>query len=136
MPIRRDVPNGLFAGVQYAYAAVADGGADVAFLAGACPIDSDGTVPTSDLEDQAALAVQNLSAALAHLGSSLSDVLRTTVYVATSSHDDLVAAWAAVRAALAPLDPPSTLVGVTVLGYLGQRLEIEAVAVVAPPPKT
>jgi hypothetical protein len=45
------------------------------------------------------------------------DVLKTTVYVSSSSRDDLVLAWNEVADAFGDHDPPSTLVGVTVLGY-------------------
>ncbi|HEX5288539.1 MAG TPA: RidA family protein, partial [Streptosporangiaceae bacterium] len=44
---------------------------------------------------------------------------------------DLVAAWDVVSAAFGEHDAPSTLLGVTVLGYPGQLVEIEAVAVAA-----
>ena len=41
----------------------------------------------------------------------------------------LRAAWEVVRAAFAGHDAPSTLLGVTALGYAGQLVEVEAVAV-------
>jgi len=44
---------------------------------------------------------------------------------------DLVAAWDVVHAAFGTYDVPSTLLGVTVLGYDDQLVEIEAVAAVA-----
>ena len=59
----------------------------------------------------------------------LGDVLKTTVYVASSDRADLVAAWNVVRAAFGDHDPPSTLLGVAVLGYPEQLVEVEAVAV-------
>jgi enamine deaminase RidA (YjgF/YER057c/UK114 family) len=58
----------------------------------------------------------------------LADVLKTTVYVASGDRGDLVAAWEVVRAAFADHDAPSTLLGVAVLGYAGQLVEVEAVA--------
>jgi enamine deaminase RidA (YjgF/YER057c/UK114 family) len=54
---------------------------------------------------------------------------KTTVYVASSSSTDLVTAWQVVRDALGDHDAPSTLLGVTVLGYPDQLVEVEAVAV-------
>jgi enamine deaminase RidA (YjgF/YER057c/UK114 family) len=59
-------------------------------------------------------------------------VLKTTVFVASAERADLVAAWDVVRAAFGDHDAPSTLLGVTVLGWPGQLVEIEAVAVAAP----
>ena len=44
--------------------------------------------------------------------------------------EDLVAAWEVVRDAFGDHDVPSTLMGVTVLGYNDQLVEIEAVAAV------
>jgi enamine deaminase RidA (YjgF/YER057c/UK114 family) len=59
-------------------------------------------------------------------------VLKTTVYVASSQRDDLLLAWNVVAEAFGDHDAPSTLLGVAVLGYEGQLVEIEAVAFVAP----
>jgi enamine deaminase RidA (YjgF/YER057c/UK114 family) len=56
--------------------------------------------------------------------------VRTTVYVASTDQADLVTAWNVVRARFGDHDAPSTLLGVTVLGYQGQLIEVEAVAVV------
>jgi enamine deaminase RidA (YjgF/YER057c/UK114 family) len=50
------------------------------------------------------------------------------VYVASADRRDLVAAWDVVRRAFADHDPPSTLVGVTVLGYPDQLVEVQAIA--------
>lgn len=119
----------LFDGAPYAYSSTAGPTDSLVLLAGACPIGPDGrVVAPGDLAAQGALAVANLAAALARVGSGLADVLRTTVYVATSDHAELVRGWEAVRSAFGDLDPPSTLVGVTVLGYPGQLVEVEAVA--------
>jgi enamine deaminase RidA (YjgF/YER057c/UK114 family) len=74
-------------------------------------------------------AIANLAEALEAAGSGLSGVLKTTVYVASADRGDLVTAWDVIRAAFAHHDPPSTLLGVAVLGYPGQLVEIEAVAV-------
>ncbi len=61
-------------------------------------------------------------------GAGLTDVLKTTVYVDSSDPSDLAAAWEIVRAAFADHDAPSTLLGVSALGYRGQLVEVEAVA--------
>ncbi len=60
---------------------------------------------------------------------SVSDVLTTTVHVATRDRDDLVAARDVARAASGGHDATRTLVGVTVLGHPDQLVEAEAVAV-------
>ena len=126
-------PDALFPHAPYAYAAVAPPGRLV-FTAGACPLGPDGVVVgAGELETQARVAVTNLFEALAAAGAGTEDVLKTTVYVASSSQDDLVRVWTVVKAAFEPSDPPSTLVGVATLGYRDQLVEIEAVAL-APPP--
>ncbi|HEY6788297.1 MAG TPA: RidA family protein [Trebonia sp.] len=116
---------------EYAYAATAPAQARLIFLAGACPLNADGsTAAVGDYAGQAAKAVQNMRAALADAGASLEDVISTRVLVASSSRPDLVAAWRVVRDAFGQHDVPSTLMGVTVLGYMDQLVEIEAIAAV------
>jgi enamine deaminase RidA (YjgF/YER057c/UK114 family) len=119
----------LYGDVPYAYAALAPPGALV-FTAGACPLDADGViVAPGDVGRQARQAMANLAEALTAAGSGLTDVLKTTVYVASADRGDLVTAWQVIHAALGAHDAPSTLLGVAVLGYPGQLVEIEAVAV-------
>jgi enamine deaminase RidA (YjgF/YER057c/UK114 family) len=86
-------------------------------------------VGAGDVPAQASLAAANLATALAESGATLADVLKTTVFVASAQRSDLVAAWEVISAAFGEHDPPSTLLGVTVLGYPGQLVEIEAIAV-------
>jgi enamine deaminase RidA (YjgF/YER057c/UK114 family) len=119
---------------EYAYAATAPAGARLIFLAGACPLDADGaTVAVGDYAGQAAQAVANLRTALAAAGAGLTDVISTRVLVATTRQPDLVTAWTVVRDSFGDHDVPSTLMGVTVLGYDDQLVELEAVAAVVDP---
>ena len=100
-------------------------------LAGACPLDADGaTVAHGDIAAQAAQCVDNLRIALADAGATLGDVLSTRVLVASADRADLVSAWQVVRDAFGNHDVPSTLFGVTVLGYEHQLVEVEATATV------
>lgn len=116
---------------EYAYAATAPQDARLVFLAGSCPLDEDGnTVAIGDYAGQATACVETMRRALAAAGATLEDVLRTRVLVASSSQADLVTAWEVVRDAFGEHDVPSTLLGVTVLGYDGQLVELEAVAAV------
>ena len=71
----------------------------------------------------------NLAVTLRAAGAGLTDVAKTTVYVASSSRTDLVTAWQVVRETFGDHDAPSTLLGVVVLGYPDQLVEVEAVAV-------
>ena len=114
----------------YAYAAVVAPGAGWVVTAGACPIDREGaTVAVGDVAGQAEQVMANLRAALRAAGADLDRVVKTTVYVATTSRADLETAWGVVRSAFGEHDAPSTLLGVTVLGYPDQLVEVEAVAV-------
>lgn len=115
----------------YAHAATAPTGSRFLFLAGACPIDAAGTtVSPGNYAGQAARCVETLGQALDAAGAALPDVIFTRVLVASSDRADLEAAWDVVAAAFGTHDVPSTLLGVTVLGYPGQLVEIEAVAAV------
>jgi enamine deaminase RidA (YjgF/YER057c/UK114 family) len=115
----------------YAYAAVAPPGARLVFTAGACPLDAAGeTVAPGDVAAQAEQVMQNLRTALHAAGAGLEDVLKTTVYVASTDRKDLVIAWDVVKRHFGSHDAPSTLLGVSVLGYPDQLVEVEAVAAV------
>ena len=116
---------------EYAYAATAPANARLVFLAGACPLAENGsTVAHGDYAGQATRAVENMRTALADAGATIHDVLSTRVLVASSSQADIATAWEVVRDAFADHDVPSTLIGVTVLGYDDQLVEIEAIAAV------
>lgn len=131
MPVRLVRADRLFGGAPYAYAS-ACGPGHLVFTAGACPLDEEGAVVgVGDVRMQARQVVANLEQALAAAGAGMADVLKTTVYVASSDRADLVAAWDIVRAAFAGHDAPSTLLGVTTLGYDGQLVEVEAVACIS-----
>ncbi|WP_417217627.1 RidA family protein [Arthrobacter sp.] len=122
---------GLSDAVDYAYAATAPPQARLVFLAGACPLDAAGaTLAVGDHAGQAAACLDTLSGALEAAGAGLHDVISTRVLVASTQRSDLVAAWEVVRDAFGDHDVPSTLLGVTVLGYDDQLVEIEAVAAI------
>lgn len=117
----------LFAGVPYSYGAVVPQGS-ILFTAGACPLDTEGNlVGPGDHHAQAAAALANLKAALALHGARPENLVRTTIYV-VGDHEALVQVWDVVAAGLAPQHPPSTLLGVSVLGYGGQLVEIDGIA--------
>jgi enamine deaminase RidA (YjgF/YER057c/UK114 family) len=121
----------LFQGVPYAYAATAPG-TDLIFTAGACPLGDDGhVVAPGDVVAQTRRTLDNLRIALEDGGATIRDVLKTTVFVATDSRDDLVAAWNEVASTFGDHEAPSTLLGVAVLGYPDQMVEIEAIAAVS-----
>ena len=119
--------------VDYAYAATAEVPVRSVWVAGACPLDTNGeTVAAGDYAGQAHQVMRNLVTALAGAGAALTDLVKTTVYVASTERQDLVTAWNVYLEHMGGHDVPSTLLGVTVLGYRDQLVEVEAVAVLPP----
>jgi enamine deaminase RidA (YjgF/YER057c/UK114 family) len=103
------------------------------YLAGACPLDAAGiVVGRDDLVAQTLQCLDNLGAALAAADASLTDVVETRVLVATSNRADLTTVWSVYRERFGDHDVPSTLIGVAVLGYENQLVEIEATAAIFP----
>ena len=125
----RLIRSDALATAPYAYASIVPEGSRVIYLAGSCPLDANGGVsPESDIPGQASRCLDNLEIALAAADATLADVVSTRVLVATTGREDLSLAWRVVAERFGEHDVPSTLVGVTVLGYPGQLVEIEAVA--------
>jgi enamine deaminase RidA (YjgF/YER057c/UK114 family) len=127
--VERGNAPGLSPPPGYAHVAVASGHRLVT-TAGAVPLDAGGElVGPGDYVAQTRQTIENLLRALAAAGATGDDVLKTTVYVVAASGADLVAVWEVVQ------DSPiaaaaSTLLGVSLLGYAGQLVEIEAIAAV------
>jgi enamine deaminase RidA (YjgF/YER057c/UK114 family) len=117
----------LFAPPAYAHA-VRSG--TLVHSAGAVPVDVEGNlVGPGDRIAQTRQVLANLETQLAAAGASPADVVKTVVYVVADRGEDLSGVWDVVRAS--PFSgAASTLVGVTFLGYAGQLVEIEAVAVI------
>lgn len=127
----RLIRSEVLAEAPYAYAATAPIGSRLIFLAGACPLEDDGsTTAPGDYAAQAARCVETLTVALHASGARLDDVISTRVLVASTRQEDLVTSWNVIHAAFGAHDVPSTLLGVTVLGYDEQLVEIEAIAAV------
>jgi len=110
----------------YSHVAVASG--RLVFAAGAVPLDSQGSVVGSgDRAAQMQQALANLRVQLDAGGARPADVVKTTVYVVATTMEELDVVWDVfTRSEFA--GAPSTLLGVTVLGYPGQLVEVEAVA--------
>jgi enamine deaminase RidA (YjgF/YER057c/UK114 family) len=128
MTVRRSNVPALSEPPGYSHVAVATG-RTLVFTAGQVPLDGSGhLVGEGDAVRQAGQVLANLLLTLEAAGARPEDVVKTTVYVAGADHDAQVAVWDVVRAS--PVGTaPSTLMGVAALGYSGQLVEIEAVAV-------
>jgi enamine deaminase RidA (YjgF/YER057c/UK114 family) len=114
----------------YSYAVVAQGVKTV-YTAGAVPLDATGAlVGEGDLGVQADKVVSNLLIALEAAGAGANDIVKTTVFVVARERETLGRAWRYLEKS-GLTRAPSTLLGVTFLGYDGQLIEVEAIAVLS-----
>jgi enamine deaminase RidA (YjgF/YER057c/UK114 family) len=104
----------------------------LAMLAGQCPVDADQqVVGIGDLDAQIDQVAENAIAALTSVGVTPDDVVRSVVYVVSSDSAVVGAAWHrfSEQTLLGPaFKAASTVVGVTVLGYPGQLVEVDLTA--------
>src|SRR3954452_8343755 len=97
------------------------------FVAGQVPRDSNGDlVAPGEPAAQATQCLTNLFTLVDHHGFTRDDIHQLTIYV-VGPHANLITAWGVVRSAFNDNVPPATLLGVTVLGYVDQVVEIDAV---------
>ena len=110
----------------YRYAEVVG---DRLFVAGQVPHDPTGAlVGIGDPALQATTCLDTLLRVLGVHGFDLADVRQLVVYV-VGEHQNLLAAWDAVRSWFDGSVPPATLLGVNLLGYTDQLVEIDATIV-------
>lgn len=121
---RSEQAAGLAATPNYRYA---DTVGNQLFLAGQVPLDATGALlGADDPGHQASVCLDNLAALIAVHGFATSDIHRLTVYV-VGEHQNLLDAWDSVTTWFAHDVPPATLLGINMLGYSGQLVEIDAV---------
>jgi enamine deaminase RidA (YjgF/YER057c/UK114 family) len=126
--IERTNAPGLSQPLGYSHVVVASG-ARLVTTAGAVPLDAEGDlIGPGDVVAQTRQVLTNLALALDAAGASGADVLKTTVYVVSEGREDLSEVWRVVQESDVA-DAASTLLGVSLLGYEGQLVEIEALAV-------
>lgn len=114
---------GLPATPGYRYAEVVGGRM---YLAGQVPQDGTGEIANEgDPAGQATVCLENLRAVLTTNGFTVGDVRRLTIYV-VGDQQDLADAWRAVVDWFSGSVPPATLLGVALLGYRGQLVEVDA----------
>ena len=99
------------------------------FVAGQVPLDQQGTlVGLSDPKLQATSCLDNLRTLMKLHGFAAEHLRQLTVYV-VGEHQNLLDAWEAVTAWFDDDVPPATLLGVNLLGYVDQLVEIDATIV-------
>lgn len=99
---------------------------DFVFCSGQIPLTPDGTLIEGDVAAQTRQVLRNLQAVLAAAGSSLDQVIKTTVFL-TDMRD--FAAMNAVYAEFFPVHPPARSTVQVARLPRDARVEIEAVAV-------
>lgn len=120
---------GLGATSNYRYADVVG---NQLFVAGQVPHDAEANlVGVDDAGQQAVQCLENLAKLLTVRGFTIKDLRQLTVYV-VGEHENLLAAWAAVAEWFGQEVPPATLLGVNLLGYSEQLVEVDAVVVREP----
>lgn len=118
-----EIEAGLAPTPGYRYA---DEVGDRLFVAGQVPLDADAKmVGAGDAKAQARQCLHNLFALVAARGFAAEDVHQLTVYV-VGDRQALRDAWAGVTECFNGNVPPATLLGVAMLGYEDQLVEIDA----------
>jgi enamine deaminase RidA (YjgF/YER057c/UK114 family) len=96
------------------------------YIAGQVPVDeSEQVVAVSDPAAQCKQCLRNLQAVVERNGFSVSDIHQLTIYV-VGDLAALHAAWGEVMVFFDRNVPPATLLGVSLLGYPNQLVELDA----------
>lgn len=102
-----------------------------AYLAGQCPLDRSGAVVApGDLMAQVDQVAANAAAALAAVGASPEQVVRSVIYVVSDDSAVLADVWQRLTdSVIGPaFTTASTLLGVSCLGFRGQLVELDLTA--------
>ena len=104
------------------------GPARIIYIAGQLALDRSGKmIGVGDFRAQAVQVFENLKSALAVVGASFNDVVKTNTYVLDMAHRPILREVRETYLNKAA-PPASTLVGVTALAYPEALIEIEAIA--------
>jgi enamine deaminase RidA (YjgF/YER057c/UK114 family) len=115
----------------YSHVVSTSGGRTI-YVAGQIAMDKDGkVVGVGDLRAQTTQVFENVKAALAAAGATLSDVVKQNTYIVNLNAEALPVIRE-VRGQYFPAEnpPASTLVGVTALAFADLLIEVEVIAVV------
>ncbi len=115
----------------YSHVVSTSGGRTI-YVAGQIAMDKDGkVVGVGDLRAQTTQVFENVKAALAAAGATLSDVVKQNTYIVNLNAEAL-SVIREVRGQYFPAEnpPASTLVGVTALAFADLLIEVEVIAVV------
>ena len=124
-----ELKAGLAKTPGYRYASLSG---DQIHVAGQVPQDSSGQIrDINDPYGQATRCLRNLEILLACYDFAMNDIRHLTVYV-VGARENLTTAWKGVLSYFLDDVPPATLIGVSLLGYENQLVEIDATIVRKP----
>lgn len=106
----------------------------MAFLAGQCPLDPDGTVVgRDDVLAQVDQIASNALTALQAVGAGPDQVVRSVIYVVSEDPAVLAEVWRRFTSSVIgpAFTTASTLLGVAQLGFPGQLVELDLTAALA-----
>jgi len=114
---------------RYSQAWRVDGAQAVVFLAGQCPVSSEGElVGEGDFDAQVRKVFENMGTVLEEAGASFSDVVKVTVFLTDITR---VSDYSRVKSEFIDgRQPASSAIGVNALAVPGMMVEVEAIAVV------
>lgn len=131
--IKRYNPEGLHNTPGYHHVTVVEAGR-MAFLAGQCPLDPDGTVVgRDDVLAQVDQIASNALTALQAVGAGPDQVVRSVIYVVSEDPAVLAEVWRRFTSSVIgpAFTTASTLLGVAQLGFPGQLVELDLTAALA-----
>lgn len=112
----------------YSHTARVPAGAELVIVAGQYGSTADGSVVSTDFDEQVRHAFRNLAIALAAHGLDLSHVVQLRTYVVDHDFDKLGAIGQAVQKGWGCQPPAHTVIGVARLAIPKMLFEVEAVA--------
>jgi enamine deaminase RidA (YjgF/YER057c/UK114 family) len=134
MTIERLNPIELHSPPGYHHVTIVEAGR-IAYLAGQCPLDGAGHVVGLSLGDDGLMeqvdqVVANSLHALAAAGTTAECVVRSVIYVVADDRAELATVWTRLIASRLgrAFTSASTLLGVSQLGFSGQRVEVDLTA--------
>lgn len=126
--ITRINPESLHETPGYHHITVVEAGR-LAFLAGQCPLDKDGSI-AEGIDAQVDQIAANALAALAAVDATPEQVVRSTIYVVSTDGAVLGGVWRRLNESViaGAFTTASTLLGVAQLGFPGQLVELDLTA--------
>jgi enamine deaminase RidA (YjgF/YER057c/UK114 family) len=124
-------PSSLFDSSDqgFSHGVLVEGGKKILFIAGQLALDKKGNFVGGNLTEQYKMAMDNLGAVLKEAGAEWRNVVKSTAYV-TDMPESIREFVKITKRYFTDEYPAGTLVEVKGLGFTGQLIEIDAIAVI------